>query len=407
MSKLTDSPAWRALGAHRRKLAGTRIEDLFAQDAQRAQRCSIEFGELYLDYSRHLVTEETLRRLLALAGQAGVQDWVRRMFAGEPINNTEDRPALHVALRADRSDFPEGGDVMPQVREVRARMRALVGQARSGGLRGATGLPAQCMVNLGIGGSDLGPRMVCRALRAYRGGRRGDSATGSLQVRFAANIDPRDLDAALEGLDPRTTFFIVTSKTFTTAETLDNARRARAWLQAGLPAGADPGSHFIAVTAHAERAQAFGIAAERVFPIWDWVGGRFSLWSAVGLPVALAIGMDGFEALLEGARDMDAHFRTAPPERNLPVILALLSVWYTNFWGAQTHAVIPYCEDLRELPAYLQQLEMESNGKRVDRDGQPVDYATAPILWGASGTSSQHSFHQLLHQGTHLVPISL
>ncbi len=397
MSTLTLSPAWRALAAHRAETAGIRIGDLFAQYPQRAARCSIEFGELFLDYSRHPVTPETMRRLLALTEQARVADWIRRMFAGEPINNTENRPVLHVALRSDRSDFPETGNVMPQVREVRARMRATVEQARSGQLKGATGKPAQCFVNLGIGGSDLGPRMICRALR--------NRADAKLQVRFVANLDPSDLEAALEGLDAQTTFFIVTSKTFTTAETLDNARRARAWLEASLPDGADAGAHFFAVTASPGRAVDFGIAAPRVFPLWDWVGGRYSVWSAVGLPVALAIGMDGFEALLEGARDMDAHFHTAPLDRNMPVILALLSIWQVNFCDAQTQAVIPYAEDLRELPAYLQQLEMESNGKRVDRDGREVDYATAPVVWGASGTSSQHSFHQLLHQGTHRIPV--
>ena len=404
MSQLTDSPAWKALAARRGEIAASRIADLFARDPQRTTRCSVEFGELFLDYSRHLVTPETLQRLIALAEQADVAGWTRRMFAGEPINHTENRPALHVALRSDRGNFPENADVMPQVRETLARMREVVGQARSGGLHGATGKPAQCVVNLGIGGSDLGPRMVCRALRAYEDERSRSRGERRLDVRFVANVDPGDLDAALDGLDPQTTFFIVASKTFTTAETLENARRARSWLEAGLPAGAGAGSHFFAVTANTARAEQFGIARERIFPVWDWVGGRFSLWSAVGLPIALSIGMEGFDALLEGARDMDAHFHTAPLERNMPVVLALLSTWYVNFWAARTHAVIPYAEDLGDLPAYLQQLEMESNGKRVDRDGREVDYATAPVIWGASGTPSQHSFHQLLHQGTHLIP---
>ena len=404
MSKLTDSPAWQALAARRGEIASVRIAELFARDPQRAAHFSLEFGELFLDYSRHLVTPDTLHRLVSLAEQADVAGWVRRMFAGEPINHTEGRPALHVALRSDRGSFPEGADVMPQVRETLARMRAVVGQARSGALYGATGKPVQCVVNLGIGGSDLGPRMACRALRAYEDERSRSRGERRLEVRFVANVDPRDLDAALEGLDPQTTFFIVASKTFTTAETLDNARRARKWLEAGLPAGAAVGSHFFAVTANTALAEQFGIAKERIFPIWDWVGGRYSMWSAVGLPVALSIGMDGFDALLEGARDMDAHFHTAPLERNMPVILALLSIWYVNFGAAQAHAVIPYAEDLGDLPSYLQQLEMESNGKRVDREGREVDYATAPVIWGASGTASQHSFHQLLHQGTHLIP---
>jgi len=399
LSRLTQSPAWRALAAHRERIAGIRIGDLFAADPGRAASMSLEFGELFLDYSRQLVTPDTMRLLLALAGQACVPDWIRRMYAGEPINDTENQPALHVALRSDRTQFPDSGDVMPQVREALARMRAIVGQARAGRLRGATGKPALSFVNLGIGGSDLGPRMLTHALGGARTRR-----DGGPQVRFVANSDPSDLESQLLDLDPQTTFFIVASKSFTTEETLANARRARNWLAQGLPPGMDPLTHFFAVTARADRAREFGIGTDRILPIWNWVGGRFSVWSAVGLPVALALGMERFDALLEGARDMDAHFHTAPLERNMPVIMALLAVWYTNFWGAQTHAVIPYSEDLRDLPGYLQQLEMESNGKRVDRQGGEVDYATAPVVWGASGTASQHSFHQLLHQGTHLVP---
>ena len=275
MSQLTDSPAWKALAAHRGEIAASRIEDLFARDPQRTSRCSVEFGELFLDYSRHLVTPATLQRLVALAEQADVAGWTRRMFAGEPINHTENRPALHVALRSDRGSFPDSADVMPQVRETLARMREVVGRARSGGLHGATGKPVQCVVNLGIGGSDLGPRMVCRALRAHLDERSRSRGERRLDVRFVANVDPGDLDAALDGLDPQTTFFVVASKTFTTAETLENARRARRWLEAGLPAGADAGSHFFAVTSSAARAEQFGISRERIFPVWDWVGGRF------------------------------------------------------------------------------------------------------------------------------------
>jgi glucose-6-phosphate isomerase len=397
MSELRQSPAWGALTTHREQLAGTRINDLFAADPDRASRMSLEFGELFLDYSRHLVTPETMRLLIALAEQARVSDWVRRMFSGDPINDTENQPALHVALRCDRPHFPDSGDVLPKVREALAQMRSVVGQVRAGALCGSTGKPVRSVVNLGIGGSDLGPRMLTRALRAH--------CTGGPQVRFVANADPSDLETVVRDLDPETTFFIVASKTFTTEETLANARRARAWLAGSLPRHADPLAHFFAVTAYVDRAREFGIGIERILPIWSWVGGRFSVWSAVGLPVALAMGMDRFDALLEGARGMDAHFHATPLDRNMPVILALLSVWYTNFWDARTQAVIPYSEDLRELPAYLQQLAMESNGKRVDRDGRAVDYPTAPIVWGASGTSSQHSFHQLLHQGTHLVPV--
>lgn len=397
MSTLTHSPAWRALAAHSASMAGARVTNLFRADDQRAERFSCAFGQLQLDYSRQLVTQETVQLLFALARQADLDGWIRRMYAGEPINNTEGRAALHVALRTDQVAFPAGDNVMPEVRAARERMRATVEKLRAGLLRGATGRPLANVVNLGIGGSDLGPRMATRALRAYR--ERGT------RVFYVANADPADLDGALDGLDPQATLFIVTSKTFTTVETLDNARRARAWLEQSLGPGAALARHFLAVTASEARASEFGIEPECIFPMWDWVGGRFSLWSAVALPLAMAIGMDAFDELLEGARDMDAHFHNMPLEHNLPAILALLGVWNINFLGAGTHAVIPYSEDLRELPAYLQQLEMESNGKRVDRDGREVDYDTAPIIWGASGTSSQHSFHQLLHQGTRLAPV--
>ncbi|HEY6864575.1 MAG TPA: glucose-6-phosphate isomerase, partial [Burkholderiales bacterium] len=349
----------------------------------------------------HLADAETLRLLVALAEQADVRGWIRRMYAGEPINATEGRAVLHVALRSDASAFPEGRDVMPLVRAARERMRRFVEQVHGGDASGATGERIADVVNIGIGGSDLGPRMATRALRRFR-------APGSPRLHFVANIDPADLDAALEGLAPARTLFIVASKTFTTAETLDNAARARRWLESGL--GKNPAAagridrHFAAVTANESGAREWGLAAERIFPLWDWVGGRYSLWSAVGLPVALAVGMERFEELLEGARAMDAHFHTAPLEANMPVLMALLEIWAVNFLGAGSRVVLPYGEDLRDFPAYLQQLEMESNGKRVDRAGRPVDYATAPVVWGASGTPSQHSFHQMLHQGTALVP---
>jgi glucose-6-phosphate isomerase len=338
-----------------------------------------------------------MRLLAALAAQAQLPKWIARMFGGDPINSTEGRAVLHVALRSRDAAFPEGRDVMPAVRGAREQMRRFVDEVRSGALKGADGRAMTDIVNIGIGGSDLGPRMLVRAMRKF--------AKPGPRLHFVSNIDPADLEAALAGLTPATTFFIVASKTFTTAETLDNAARARAWLEAALGKSAGPSRHFAAITANAAGAQALGVPAERVFPMWDWVGGRYSVWSAVGLPVALAAGMDAFQELLEGARAMDAHFRNEPLERNMPVVLALLEIWYVNFFGAQTRAVIPYSEDLRDLPAYLQQLEMESNGKRVDRDGNEVDYATAPVVWGASGTPSQHSFHQLLHQGTHFIPV--
>jgi glucose-6-phosphate isomerase len=388
MTSLAAYPAWHALQEHYTRARAVHIRDLFAGDPGRGTRFAAEAAGIYFDYSKHAITDETLRLLVDLARAREVEHWRDRMFAGEPINNTENRAAWHVALRA--------ASPPPEVREMLGRMGALVEQARGGAMRGATGAPVRTVVNLGIGGSDLGPRMAVRALRAFN--------AGKIELRFVANIDPADLDAALAGLDPRATFFIVTSKTFTTLETLDNARRARAWLARALGGEAGVLSHFIAVTANVEAARAFGIAPERCLPMWDWVGGRFSLWSAVGLPIALAVGMDGFARLLAGARAMDEHFRTAPLEANVPVLTALLGVWYVDLHGAQTHAVLPYAEDLRELPGHLQQLEMESNGKRVDRDGHRVAVPTAPVVWGMAGTNGQHAFHQLLHQGTVLVP---
>ena len=384
MSELTRSPAWQALAAHQKKLAATTLSALFATDPSRAEAFTLEAGDILLDYSKHRVDKETLRLLAALAAQAQVPLWIDKMFAGEPINNTEGRAALHVALRAGEAPFPAGRDVMAEVRSARERMHRFVDEVHNDNR-------ITDVVNIGIGGSDLGPRMLTRALRAFH--RPGP------RLHFVSNIDPADLDATLAGLSPATTLVVVASKTFTTAETLANAERAKAWARsAGV-------FHFAAVTANAAGAAALGVPPDRVFPMWDWVGGRYSVWSAVGLPVALAAGMEAFGELLEGARRMDAHFRTEPLERNIPAVLALLEIWYANFFGAQTRAVIPYCEDLRELPGYLQQLEMESNGKRADREGKEVDYDTAPVVWGAAGTPSQHSFHQLLHQGTRLVPV--
>jgi glucose-6-phosphate isomerase len=397
VSKLIDSPAWKALGAHHGRIAASTLSALFAADPSRAKAFTLESGDILLDYSKHRIDAESMRLLAALAAQARLPHWIAKMFAGDPINSTEERAALHVALRSRDTAFPEGRDVMAEVRRARERLRGFVDEAHGGTLKGASGRAITDVVNIGIGGSDLGPRMVTRALRAF--------CKPAPRLHFVSNIDPADLDATLADLSAETTFFIVASKTFTTAETLENARRARTWLAEALGGAGDLSRHFAAVTSNAAGAAALGVPQERVFPMWDWVGGRYSVWSAVGLAVALAVGVDAFEELLEGARSMDAHFRTEPIERNIPAVLALLEIWYVNFFGAQTRAVIPYCEDLRDLPAYLQQLEMESNGKRVDRDGSEVDYDTAPIVWGATGTPSQHSFHQLLHQGTRLVPV--
>ena len=318
------------------------------------------------------------------------------MFAGEHINASEDRAVLHVALRSALQAFPDGNDVMPLVRKAKQGMRDFSDAVRGGRLLGHSGKPLRTVINIGIGGSDLGPRMVTQALWRH--------ADAPQSVHFVANADPGDLAHVLTQAQPETTLFIVASKTFTTVETLGNAQLARAWLIKALGSEAAVKAHFAAVTANIAAAADFGIAPERCFPLWDWVGGRYSVWSSVGLPVAIAIGMDRFEQLLAGARAMDEHFLSAPLEANMPMLLALLGIWYANFFGAESHAVLPYAEALRELPAYLQQLEMESNGKGVDRDGQTVDYATVPVVWGAPGTNSQHAFHQMLHQGTHLVP---
>ena len=394
--KLTQSAAWKVLAAHQAEFAHADMRELFARDPERARKFSLEAGALLLDYSKHRVTERTLALLAELARQAKVEDWRARMFAGEHINASEDRAVLHVALRSAQRVFPAGNDVMPLVRRAKEGMRAFSDSVRSDRLVGHTGRPMRTVINIGIGGSDLGPRMLTQALWRH--------ADAPQSVRFVANADPDDLAHVLAQAQPESTLFIVASKTFTTVETLGNANLARAWLTKGLGSEAAVQAHFAAVTTNLTAAFAFGIAAERCFPLWDWVGGRYSVWSSVGLPLAIAIGMDRFEELLAGARAMDEHFLSAPLEANMPVLLALLGVWYANFFGAESHAVLPYAESLRELPAYLQQLEMESNGKGVDRDGRAVDYATVPVVWGAPGTNSQHAFHQMLHQGTHLVP---
>ncbi|HKY02015.1 MAG TPA: glucose-6-phosphate isomerase [Burkholderiales bacterium] len=387
MEALNDTAAWRALKLHHAQLNTVHMRDLFATNPRRAERMRCEAAGLYLDYAKHRINDETLSLLLSLANTRALPAWRDSMFAGEPINNSEGRAVLHTALRAS----PAPAEVSATLK----RMYAFADSLRDGTLKGATGLAFTDVVNIGIGGSDLGPRMVVRALRRQ--------CTNRPRMHFVANVDPEDLNSVLADLNPATTLFIVASKTFTTAETLSNARRARTWLELKLGTG-NSGAHFAAVSSNVAAAQAFGISAERVFPMWDWVGGRYSLWSAVGLSIAIAIGPQGFDALLEGARAMDAHFREAPLENNMPVLLALLGIWYTNFFGAQTHAVLPYCADLELLADFLQQLDMESNGKRVDRDGKPLNYATAPVLWGSVGTNGQHAFHQLLHQGTLVMP---
>ena len=387
MSLLTRTESWHRLTEHHARVADLHMRDMFATDRERGKRYGTDAAGLHLDYSKHRITDETLQLLAGLARERDLAGWVARMFAGEPINNSEQRAVLHVALRA--------ASPPAEVSETLGRMRAFAHAVRNGTLTGATDERITDVVNLGIGGSDLGPRMATRALRRF--------CPDLPRVHFVANVDPEDLNATLADLRPESTLFIIASKTFTTAETLMNAQRARAWLGTRI-AETDLGRHCAAISTNLVAAGNFGIAEERIFPMWDWVGGRFSLWSAVGLALMIAIGPEAFDELLAGARDMDEHFRTAPVESNMPAILGLLGVWYTNFYGARTHAVLPYAEDLLLFPNHLQQLEMESNGKRVDRDGEAVDYATAPVLWGSVGTNGQHAFHQLLHQGTQLVP---
>ena len=396
MSRLTESPAWKALAAHQSTLASRHMRELFAQDAARFQRYSLRAGDILLDYSKNLVTDETLRLLVALAEQADVAGARARMFGGERINLTEERAALHVALRARAPIRVDGRDVLPDVARVRAQMRRFSDAVRSGSATGWTGRPFTDVVNIGIGGSDLGPLLACEALRPY--------GAGGPRPHFVSNVDATHLAVTLQGLDPETTLFIVASKTFTTQETLTNAASARAWL---LERAGDPSAvarHFVALSTNLAETARFGIADRNVFEFWDWVGGRYSLWSAIGLAIALSVGMDRFEEMLAGAQAMDRHFLSAPLAHNMPVILGLLGIWYVNFFGARAHAVLPYDQSLARLPAYLQQLEMESNGKRVTRGGDAVDYATAPVIWGEPGTNGQHAFYQLLHQGTVLVP---
>jgi glucose-6-phosphate isomerase len=374
------------------------MRELFAADPRRFDQFSLRLEVLLFDFSKNRITGETLRLLCELARETGLEEQIGRMFAGEKINCTEGRAVLHMALR-NRSDRPitvDGEDVMPQVRAVLARMRKFSEQVRSGEWRGFTGKPVSDIVNIGIGGSDLGPLMVTEALKPY--GREG------LQVHFVSNVDGTHLAETLKPLDPETTLFLIASKTFSTQETLANAHSARDWF---LRAAGDPGQvarHFVAISTHVERVRQFGIDPANMFEFWDWVGGRYSLWSAIGLSIALFVGMDRFEELLAGAHLVDEHFRTAPLETNIPVIMGLLGIWYINFFGAATHAILPYDQYLHRFPAYFQQGDMESNGKRVTRSGRPVAWATGPVIWGAPGTNGQHAFYQLIHQGTQLVP---
>jgi glucose-6-phosphate isomerase len=395
---LTDLSAWKSLTAHYEKIRTMHLRDIFAQDPDRGTRLTTEAEGIYLDYSKHRITDETLKLLLQLAEESGLKERRDAMFRGEKINITEKRAVLHVALRAPKGEkiFVDGQDVVPEVHEVLDRMSAFSDRVRSGEWKGHTGKPIKNIVNIGIGGSDLGPVMAYEALRHY--------SKRELTFRFVSNIDGTDFAEATRDLDAEQTLFIVSSKTFTTLETMTNAHTARDWTLKKLSDPKSIAKHFVAVSTNAEEVTKFGIDTANMFGFWDWVGGRYSMDSAIGLSTMLAIGPDNFRSLLAGFHAMDEHFRTAPLEKNLPVLMGLLSVWYTDFFGAQTVAVLPYDQYLKRFPAYLQQLTMESNGKHVTLSGEKVGYETGPIFWGEPGTNGQHSFYQLIHQGTKLIP---
>jgi len=396
---LTKRTAWKALQGHFEKMRDTHLRALFADDPKRGERLIAEGAGLFLDYSKNRVTDETLRLLLELANQSGLRWRIDAMFRGDKINITENRAVLHVALRAPKGKqiFVDGKDVVPDVHEVLDRMSDFSNRVRSGEWKGHTGKRIRNVINIGIGGSDLGPVMAYEALRHY--------SDRSMTFRFVSNVDGTDFAEAVHDLDAAETLFIVSSKTFTTLETMTNAHTARDWSLAGLGGNdAAVARHFVAVSTNAKEVTKFGIDTANMFGFWDWVGGRYSMDSAIGLSTMLAVGPENFRAMLEGFHEMDEHFRTTPFERNLPVLLGLLSIWYNDFFGAQTVAVLPYEQYLKRFPAYLQQLTMESNGKSVTLDGAAVDYATGPIYWGEPGTNGQHSFYQLIHQGTRIIP---
>ena len=395
---LQSCPEWKALQAHYEAVRDVHLRDLFAKDPARGERLTAEGAGLYLDYSKNRVTDETLRLLLALAAAAGVRARAQAMFAGERINVTENRPVLHVALRAPRSEsiLVDGEDVVPAVHAVLDRMAAFAERVRSGAWTGFTGRRINNVVNIGIGGSDLGPAMAYEALRHY--------SERELVVRFVSNVDGADFVEATRDLEPAETLFIVASKTFTTLETLTNARTAREWLLGALRDEAAVRHHFVAVSTNTAKVEEFGIDPANMFEFWDWVGGRYSVDSAIGLSLMIAIGPTAFREFLGGFHVIDEHFRTAPFDANLPALLGLIGVWYGAFFGAETVAVLPYSQNLGRFPAYLQQLDMESNGKSVDRGGHPVPLSSGPIVWGQPGTNGQHAFYQLIHQGTRLIP---
>jgi len=395
---LTRRPAWKALAAHYRKIGKVHLRALFADDRSRGRRLAAEGAGLYLDYSKNRITDETIKLLVNLANECGIRECIESMFQGRKINVTENRAVLHIALRAPKSEqiVVDGVDVVPQVHAVLDKMAVFSERVRSGEWMGYTGKPVHSIVNIGIGGSDLGPVMAYEALKHY--------SKRELTFRFVSNVDGTDFEEATRDLNPEETLFIICSKTFTTLETMANAHTARAWALKALHHEKAVARHFVAVSTNAEEVAKFGIDTANMFGFWDWVGGRYSMDSAIGLSTMTAIGQENFMAMLAGFRAMDEHFRTAPFEKNLPVLMALLSVWYNNFFGAETVAILPYDQYLKRFPAYLQQLAMESNGKRVTVNGAAVNYQTGPIYWGEPGTNGQHSFYQLIHQGTKLIP---
>ena len=399
MKSATRRPAWKALSAHYKQIKDTHLRKLFADDPQRCERFSVEAAGIFLDYSKNRITDETLKLLLQLAEESGLRERIDAMFRGEKINVSEKRAVLHVALRAPKDEVikTDGKNVVPEVHAVLDKMSAFSDRVRIGEWKGHTGKRIRNVINVGIGGSDLGPVMAYEALRHY--------SQRDMTFRFVSNVDGTDFAEAVYGLDPAETLFVISSKTFTTLETMTNAHTARAWALAGL--GGDESSiakHFVAVSTNAAEVAKFGIDTANMFEFWDWVGGRYSMDSAIGLSTMLAIGPENFRAMLSGFHQMDEHFRTTPFEWNLPVLMGLLGVWYNDFFGAQTVAVLPYEQYLKRFPAYLQQLTMESNGKHVTLNGKEIEYQTGPIYWGEPGTNGQHSFYQLIHQGTKLIP---
>lgn len=398
MPSLNQRESWKALQRHYSKIKDKHLRDLFAEDPERFNKFSVRFNDFFLDYSKNRVSDKTMEMLFKLAEDAKLKVWIKKMFNGEKINFTENRAVLHTALR-NRSNQPvyvDGEDVMPKINEVLQHMKEFSGQIRNGEWLGYTGKEITDIVNIGIGGSDLGPVMVTEALKPY--GKKG------LSVHFVSNVDATHIAETLKIVNPETTLFIISSKTFTTQETLANANTAKKWFMEKAKSEQAIAKHFIAISTNGVEVQRFGIDIKNMFEFWDWVGGRYSLWSAIGLSIAIYIGFENFEQLLTGAHEMDEHFITAPADKNLPVIMALLGIWYNNFFGAETYAILPYDQYLHRFPAYLQQGDMESNGKRIDRQGSETGYSTGPVIWGEPGTNGQHAFYQLIHQGTKLIP---